>query len=185
MIELLVFWVICGIVAAVIGSRKGAGGVSFLLGLLLGPLGIIISIVIKGNRIQCPSCREYIDPAALKCPKCQENIKKAEDNIVENETKNCPVCAEYIKLEAIKCRFCGYDFEPEVVAAEIEKRKKSLEQKLLEKKFPDGYISQEGIPGEAFCFGCRTIGTRSQMLYNEKLDVYYHITCLPKKTYIQ
>src|SRR4030067_1737039 len=123
---LISFWVVCGIVAAIIGSRKGAGCSSFIVGLILGPLGIVVAIFMKGNRRQCPSCREYIDPTATKCPKCQEDLKIIDAPViidgepsVENETKKCPACAEQIKLEAVKCRFCGHDFDSNAVEADV------------------------------------------------------------------
>jgi hypothetical protein len=66
----IVIWFLCGIIGAMIGSQKGAGCVGFLLGILLGPLGIIISLVMQGDRKRCPYCRELIHKDALKCSKC-------------------------------------------------------------------------------------------------------------------
>lgn len=178
---LIVFWIVCGIVAAIIGSRKGSGCSAFIVGLALGPLGIIVAIIMKGDRQQCPSCQEYIDKYASKCPKCHEDLKKIDAPVIiscepsiEDETKKCPVCAEQIKFEAIKCRFCGHDYDPTVVETEVIKWKKALKERMGE------YVSQEGVQGEAFCLGCRTTGPRSTMLYNEKLNAFYHIGCIPK-----
>jgi hypothetical protein len=178
---LIVFWIVCGIVAAIIGSRKGAGCSAFIVGLALGPLGIIVAIIMKGDRRQCPSCQEYIDKNASRCPKCQVDLEKKDAPIsiscepsIENETKKCPACAEQIKLEAIKCRFCGHDFDPTVVEAEVIKWKNTIKEKLGD------YVSQEGVQGEAFCMGCRATGPRSSMLYNEKINVFYHPGCIPK-----
>lgn len=178
---LIFFWIVCGIVATIIGSRKGAGCSAFIVGLALGPLGIVVAIIMKGDRQQCPSCQEYINKNASKCPNCQEDLKKGDAPVIigcepsiENETKKCPACAEQIKLEAIKCRFCGHDFDPAVVEAEVKEWENALKEKMKE------WASQEGVQGEAFCLGCRTMGSRSSMLYNEKLDVFYHIGCIPK-----
>lgn len=40
-------WVICAIIGAAIGHSKGNGTAGFFLGLLLGPLGILIAAVMK------------------------------------------------------------------------------------------------------------------------------------------
>ena len=180
----LIVWIVCGIVAAMIGSGKGATGSGFFLGLILGPLGILIAIFMKGNRRKCPSCHEVIDPTAMKCPKCQADLTPKDAPVlidgevsVENETKKCPACAEQIKLEAIKCRFCGQDFDPAVVGAEVEKKKKLLKESIV-----GGYVSQKGVQGEAFCLGCRVTGPRAGMLYNSKVDTFYHPNCLPKQS---
>ena len=48
--ELLLFWVLCGVVAAVVASNKGNSGVSwFFMGVLLGPIGLILSLVVSGD----------------------------------------------------------------------------------------------------------------------------------------
>lgn len=71
-----IVWILCGIVAAMIGQGKGEGCLSFFLGVLLGPFGILIAIFSKGNRKQCPACKEFIHKEAVKCPKCQTDIPK-------------------------------------------------------------------------------------------------------------
>ncbi len=48
--EFVVIWFICGIIAAAIGSSKGEGFVGFIIGFILGPLGIIAAILSSGNR---------------------------------------------------------------------------------------------------------------------------------------
>lgn len=43
--EFVIFWIICGGVAAMIASSKGgSGGLGFVAGLLLGPIGIIVAL---------------------------------------------------------------------------------------------------------------------------------------------
>lgn len=67
----LAVWIVSILVATIVGSHKGATASGFILGMFLGPLGVIIALVSKGNRIRCPYCREYIDPQAVVCPKCR------------------------------------------------------------------------------------------------------------------
>lgn len=74
MVVLIAFWLVCGIVGAVVGEKKGAAGAGFALGALLGPLGLVIVFVMAGNRRQCPFCRELIDPGATVCPHCQRAV---------------------------------------------------------------------------------------------------------------
>ena len=72
--ELLLLWILFGIVAAIIGSKKGAGCAGFILGMLLGPFGIIIALFITGDRKTCPFCRELIHQDATVCSHCQRDL---------------------------------------------------------------------------------------------------------------
>lgn len=81
----LIIWVIFGIITAMIGSSKGRSGCSyFLLGVLLGPLGIILALVTK------------TDHQAVE-----------RDRISTGLERKCPMCAELVKAEAVLCKHCG------------------------------------------------------------------------------
>ena len=52
----LIFWIVCGCIAAAIGSKKGEGVAGFFIGLLLGPLGIVFALISTGKNVKCPFC---------------------------------------------------------------------------------------------------------------------------------
>lgn len=86
--ELVIWWVLFGITAGVIAAAKSQNAAGFFLGLLvgilLGPLGVIIVLFVKptkkkqmeGKRI-CPHCREPMHAEATVCPHCQRESDPA------------------------------------------------------------------------------------------------------------
>lgn len=79
---IVVWWVIFGIAAGVVTASKSQNALGFvpgfLLGVLLGPLGLLISFFIKPSKSklmkgkrECPFCKEPINAAAIVCPHCQ------------------------------------------------------------------------------------------------------------------
>lgn len=92
-------WILCGIIGTLVMERKGRSGFGgFLLGLLLGPLGVIIALVLGS------------DQAALD-----------RRSIASGQQRKCPRCAELVKAEAIVCRHCGADLAAVVEQAKVEK----------------------------------------------------------------
>jgi ATP:corrinoid adenosyltransferase len=82
----LIFWIICGVIGGMIGSGKGKTGAGVALGLLLGPLGVIIALVMKTD------------------------TQRVETQAIESgESRKCPFCSELIKVDAKVCRYCGRD----------------------------------------------------------------------------
>jgi len=129
----VVFGILCGIVTAVIGSSKhrSTGGF-FFLGLLLGPMGIVIALVMskntagleaealqKGEMIKCPACGELNRAEANICRYCQSDLSKQARALSITKMIKCPACAELIKAEANICRYCQSDLSKQAWALSI------------------------------------------------------------------
>ena len=101
--EYVLVWFLCGIVAAVIGANKGAGGTGFLLGVLLGPFGILIALFMRGKQKTCPFCAELVKPDARLCKHCGGSLEEI----------TCPHCKQMVLHQADKagleasCPYCG------------------------------------------------------------------------------
>jgi hypothetical protein len=94
MAVLIVFWLICGGIAAMIASSKGgSGGLGFVAGALLGPLGIVVALFMGGDN-------------AL-----------ADKQVAAGERKKCPRCAELVQPDAAVCKHCGHEFGAATAAA--------------------------------------------------------------------
>jgi hypothetical protein len=107
-------WLFCGILGgSVLSNRGGSGLGGFALGLLLGPIGIIIAAV-------WPVSQKTLEERALQV----------------GEMMKCPHCAELVRPEANVCRYCGRDLTPadfvkQAAAAVSEGRKSEARQMLL------------------------------------------------------
>lgn len=83
----LLIWGICGAVAAMIASDKGGNGMAgFLVGFLLGPLGIVAAFFMGDEKA------------------------KEQRQIEAGDSKKCPQCSELVKFDALVCKHCGNEF---------------------------------------------------------------------------
>lgn len=84
-------WISISLMASLIAKLKGQSGLGwFFIGMLLGPIGMIRSILIDGKKKQ---------------------LLKKPDNMDKNTGyKQCPDCGEIMKMDVKECKRCHYDF---------------------------------------------------------------------------
>lgn len=132
---LLVVGLPFAIIGSAIGSNKGHAGAGFVLGLLFGPIGLIIVAVIPatpeaeavrsaqvaaatqvlaGQRLRhCPWCAEVIQPAAIICKHCGRDVPVSEPHgdtaksAERHDLKVCPSCGRAAVTFSGVCGACG------------------------------------------------------------------------------
>lgn len=76
---LVAFWLVCGIVGGIIANSKGAGVQGFILGLMLGPLGVLAAFAVDG-RMACTRCGTKLNGRPQICPQCHEPVAHGLDS---------------------------------------------------------------------------------------------------------
>jgi hypothetical protein len=86
-----------------IGRSKGESGIEavggFVIGFLLGPIGALLALASKGNRISCPFCKQLMDPKALVCPHCR--IETSHENQISSGKTTGISADELLKLKQL------------------------------------------------------------------------------------
>ena len=71
----IVFWLVSAITAGIVVQSREGGVVGFvwlILGVLLGPVALIVACFTGGK--QCPYCVSRIHKQATVCPRCQRDL---------------------------------------------------------------------------------------------------------------
>ena len=79
-VVLIVFWVVVvnPLVGYAIGERKGNVATGIILGLLLGPIGWLVTAMCFSNLRKCPFCSEDIKPDPKVCRYCGRDLPPPE-----------------------------------------------------------------------------------------------------------
>ena len=81
-IELLaIFWLVCGIASGLIGKTQAG---KFVVGFLIGPLGVLISVLAASDGAKCVYCYKPVYKDSTRCPYCQSSF---------DETANAAIVA--------------------------------------------------------------------------------------------
>ena len=74
----VIVWILFGTASAIVAVNRGESGcLWFFLGVLLGPIGLILAFM--GGR-KCPDCASRISKEAKVCPKCRARLADIEES---------------------------------------------------------------------------------------------------------
>lgn len=104
--EIFILWALFGVAGALILNRFNKAGIGCLLGILLGPIGLIIAWVMRSNAQADEERKRHEEQVTVLA---DSNREQGDPDRVERE---CPHCAEPILAKARVCKHCGRDVEP-------------------------------------------------------------------------
>jgi len=89
----------CALLGVAIGDTKGRSTIGFWLGVLLGPIGVVIVALMSAT------------PEAQA--RYERNVARAANALDGAQPlRACPWCAEQIQPAARLCRYCGRNVDP-------------------------------------------------------------------------
>jgi len=81
MLEIVLVWIASGVIGASLLGQYDRAGTGFLLGAILGPIGVIVAFVVRrseqSKRRKCPHCAEVVLIEARVCKHCGRDIEAA------------------------------------------------------------------------------------------------------------
>lgn len=104
---LFLFWFLCAILGAATLGRYNKAGIGFLLGLFLGPFGLLFALVMRsGENKKLEQMRHEEKINAIKSS--ASNTSQPDPSAY----RECPYCAESILVKAKVCKHCHKEVDP-------------------------------------------------------------------------
>lgn len=109
-------------------SRFGKATTGFLLGLCLGPIGLVIALVIRSNAVADEEKGRHLEQMATLRKAPAEGTGTADPR----DERECPFCAERILSKAKVCKHCGHEVLPLETGVRVAKTGVRLANKDFE-----------------------------------------------------
>jgi hypothetical protein len=110
-------WFGSGVAAGIIGHARHAAMAGAVLGLFLGPIGVLAAFALDG-RASCPHCAGRLDGRGQICQHCHRPIRW--DNVPQepssillkwlrpgDDALRCPHCTAALPAEVARCPKCN------------------------------------------------------------------------------
>ena len=72
--EILIIILLMPLIGLLIGKNKGRGCEGFFFGLLLGPIGWVITALLGDESPKCPECLGVVNKKAKRCKNCGADL---------------------------------------------------------------------------------------------------------------